>query len=142
MKITATRLACLIATCVLLTLTRSANADLGDQLAKLLPDDGVAGDFFGRSVAISGATVIVGAPFDDDNGVWSGSAYLFDAAAPGTCPGDVNDDGVVNHHDLVEVVHNLGACDDPDNCPWDVNGDGVVDGADVAEVATHFGPCP
>ncbi len=56
----------------------TAYAELGDQLFKLLPDDGAAGDRFGRSVAISGNTVIVGAYLDDDNGSQSGSAYLFD----------------------------------------------------------------
>ena len=117
------------------------------QIAKLMADDGAAGDFFGLQVAISGApgneTAIVGARQDDNNnGSGAGSAYLFDAAAPGMCPWDVNGDGVVNHHDLVEVVHNLGPCNDPDNCPWDVNGDGIVNGRDVAAVATHFGPCP
>ena len=50
----------------------------GLQLAKLLPDDGAVGDEFGISVSISGTTAIVGAPFDDDNGPDSGSAYLFD----------------------------------------------------------------
>ena len=118
----------------------------GKQIAKLLPDDGAADDRFGGSVAISGAAgnefAIVGAQYDDDNSINTGSAYLFDAAAPGMCPWDVNGDGVVNHHDLVEVVHNLGPCNDPDNCPWDVNGDGIVNGRDVAAVATHFGPCP
>ncbi len=58
--------------------TAPAYADLGDQLAKLLPDDGAADDQFGRSVAISGATAIVGANAHDDNGIDSGSAYLFD----------------------------------------------------------------
>ena len=118
----------------------------GKQIAKLLPDDGAADDRFGGSVAISGAAgnefAIVGAQYDDDNSINTGSAYLFDAAAPGMCPWDVNGDGVVDHHDLVEVVHNLGPCNDPDNCPWDVNGDGIVNGRDVAAVATHFGPCP
>ena len=112
------------------------------QIAKLLANDGEQKDYLGVSVAISGTTAIVGAYGDDDNGTDSGSAYLFDATAPRNCPWDVNGDGVVNHRDLVEVVHNLGRCDDPDNCPWDVNGDGVVNGADVSEVATHFGPCP
>ncbi len=55
-----------------------AYADLGDQLFKLLADDGAAGDAFGYSVAISGATAIVGAWRDDDNGEYAGSAYLFD----------------------------------------------------------------
>ncbi len=41
--------------------TTPAYADLGDQLAKLLPDDGAAQDRFGFSVAIRGATAIVGA---------------------------------------------------------------------------------
>ncbi len=50
----------------------------GLQLAKLLPNDGMLGDFFGSAVAISGTTAIVGAPFDDDNGAISGSAYRFD----------------------------------------------------------------
>ncbi len=122
------------------------DATTGRQVAKLLANDGAAGDSFGVPVAISGPpgseVAIVGANGDDDNGNLSGSAYLFDAAAAGNCPWDVNGDGVVDHHDLLEVVHNLGLCDDPDDCPWDVNGDGIVNGRDVAAVATHFGPCP
>ncbi len=58
--------------------TAPASADLGDQLAKLLANDGAEFDEFGTSVAISGATAIVGANADDDNGGTSGSAYLFD----------------------------------------------------------------
>ena len=48
--------------------TAAAYADLGDQLAKLLPDDGAFNNEFGYSVAISGATDIVGARGNDDNG--------------------------------------------------------------------------
>ncbi|MCH8153563.1 MAG: FG-GAP repeat protein, partial [Planctomycetes bacterium] len=54
--------------------TAPAYADLGDQLFKLLPDDGAEFDSFGVSVAISGATAIAGAHFHGDNG----AAYLFD----------------------------------------------------------------
>ncbi len=50
----------------------------GQQLFKLLADDGATEDEFGYSVAISGTTAIVGAYRDDDNGTLSGSAYLFD----------------------------------------------------------------
>jgi hypothetical protein len=52
----------------------AAHADLGDQLFKLLPDDGAAYYSFGTSVAISGVTAIVGAPR------YAESAYLVDTA--------------------------------------------------------------
>lgn len=47
------------------------------EVAKLLASDGAAEDIFGWSVSISGDYVVVGAPSDDDNGVDSGSAYLY-----------------------------------------------------------------
>jgi hypothetical protein len=50
----------------------------GLQIAKLLPNDGAPSEIFGWSVAIDGTTAIVGARQDDDNGVFSGSAYAFD----------------------------------------------------------------
>ena len=50
----------------------------GNQIDKLLANDGVLGDGFGTSVGISGNTVIVGALGDDDNGDQSGAAYLFE----------------------------------------------------------------
>ncbi len=48
-----------------------------NELAKLLPSDGAAGDYFGDAVAISAATVFIGAPYDDDHGADSGSTYVF-----------------------------------------------------------------
>ncbi len=50
----------------------------GNQLFKLTAADAAAGDSFGVSVAVSGNTAIVGALFDADAGLDSGSAYLFD----------------------------------------------------------------
>ena len=44
---------------------------------KLLASDGAAGDGFGRSVALSGDTALVGSWLDDDGGSDSGSAYVF-----------------------------------------------------------------
>lgn len=44
---------------------------------KLLPSDGIGGDGFGASVSISSSIAIIGAPFDDDAGTSSGSAYVF-----------------------------------------------------------------
>ena len=49
----------------------------GQRLAKILPDDGAAGDEFGRDLAISGDTIVVGARLDDDIGNSSGAAYVF-----------------------------------------------------------------
>ena len=50
----------------------------GEQLMKLVPSDGQAGDQFGYWAAISGNVAIVGSKYDDDLGNDSGSAYLFD----------------------------------------------------------------
>jgi hypothetical protein len=45
--------------------------------AKLTPSDGAEGDEFGLSVSVSGGTAVVGSSFDDDAGLYSGSAYVF-----------------------------------------------------------------
>jgi hypothetical protein len=47
------------------------------QVAKLTASDGVAYDYFGSSVSVSGNTTLVGCPSDDDKGTDSGSAYIF-----------------------------------------------------------------
>ncbi|HKQ48756.1 MAG TPA: thrombospondin type 3 repeat-containing protein [Phycisphaerae bacterium] len=47
------------------------------QQAKLTASDAATGDSFGASVDISGDTIVVGSPFDDDFGNASGSAYVF-----------------------------------------------------------------
>ena len=86
----------LLATGALVLSTAPAYADLGDQLAKLLADDGAAGDSFGISVAISGATAIVGADLNDDLGSYSGSAYLFDIISGQQIVKLLPDDGTEN----------------------------------------------
>ena len=67
----------------------SASSDV-----KLTASDSAADDYFGVSVAIDGATVVVGASLDDDDGSGSGSAYVFRVAAwaavPDSAPGGVN----------------------------------------------------
>jgi hypothetical protein len=54
----------------------------GIKQIKLIALDAGWNDQFGRSVALSGTTAIVGAPFDDDAGNNSGSAYLYDFSHP------------------------------------------------------------
>lgn len=70
---------------------------IGEQIAKLLPADGAADDEFGYSVGISGSTAIVGTWLDDDNGINSGSAYLFD---------------VTTGQQIAKLLPNDGAADD------------------------------
>jgi len=45
---------------------------------KITASDGAAIDEYGRSVAVSGDRVVVGAGLDDDNGTNSGSVYVYD----------------------------------------------------------------
>ncbi|MCH8927549.1 MAG: FG-GAP repeat protein, partial [Candidatus Marinimicrobia bacterium] len=70
---------------LLLTLTICAAASLSisqpayAQISefKITAADGAERDNFGGSVSISGDYAVLGAPFDDDNGLSSGSAYVF-----------------------------------------------------------------
>jgi hypothetical protein len=52
------------------------SAGTWSQQAELTASDGAAGDEFGRSVAVSGSTVVVGAPFAGSNNP-QGAAYIF-----------------------------------------------------------------
>lgn len=55
------------------------DATTGQQLAKLLPDDGFMNDQFGWSVAIENNVVVVGSINSDPGPVNTGAVYLFDA---------------------------------------------------------------
>jgi len=55
------------------------DAYTGQEIVKLVPNDGAAGDEFGFSIAIAGGIVAVGTPGKGDNGAGSGAAYLFSA---------------------------------------------------------------
>lgn len=46
------------------------------QDSKIVADDGIAGDYFGRAVAISGNMMIAGADLNDQNGENAGCAYI------------------------------------------------------------------
>ena len=48
-----------------------------DQVAKLTAFDAAASDRYATSVAIDGATVVVGSWHDDDDGSYSGSVYVY-----------------------------------------------------------------
>ena len=44
---------------------------------KIIASDGASTDYFGFSVSIDGDYALIGASHDDDNGLGSGSAYVF-----------------------------------------------------------------
>ena len=50
----------------------------GQSEIKVLPLDGAANDDYGRMVSINEDFAIVGAPRDDDKGIDSGSAYIYE----------------------------------------------------------------
>ena len=68
----------------------------GNQLAKITASDGATNDAFGSSVAVGSGIIVVGAPYDDDNGDASGSAYIFD----------------LNGNQLAKITPSDGAADD------------------------------
>ncbi len=53
------------------------SAGVWKEQAKLTASDGSRDDVFGLSVALDGDTALLGVQFDDDNGISSGSAYVF-----------------------------------------------------------------
>jgi len=56
-------------------------AGVWTEVAKLTASDGQAGDVFGLSISMSGDTILIGSVNDDDNGINSGSAYIFEFAS-------------------------------------------------------------
>ncbi|MCP3962331.1 MAG: DUF11 domain-containing protein [bacterium] len=91
---------------------------------ELTADDAAPADLFGNSVSISGDTVVVGAPYDDDAGSKSGSAYVFvrsgtswiereKLTASDAAPGDEFGDSVAVSGDTILI----GAARNDDACP-------------------------
>jgi N-acetylglucosamine kinase-like BadF-type ATPase len=105
--------------------------------SKLLASDGASDDDFGKSVSISsdGTTALVGANGDDDNGTFSGSAYIFNIDSQ-DCP-DINGDGYVNVNDLLSIIDHWGTNDET----ADINFDGIVNITDLLIVISNWGPC-
>jgi hypothetical protein len=90
-----------------------------NETKKLLPPDDPAFDGFGESVSVSGDTIVVGTPFDDDKGLSSGSAYVFGR----------NEGGSDNWGFVKKLLASDGAAFDDFGKAVSVNGDTVVVGA-------------
>ena len=94
----------------------------GQKLFKLTASDKAAGDDFGKSVAVSGTTAVIGSRNDDDNGSDSGSAYVFDVTTGQELFKLIASDGAENDRFgwSVAVSGNtavIGALSDNDNGP-------------------------
>jgi hypothetical protein len=131
--------------------------------------DGETSDQYGMSVALEGDLVLVGAGYDNDNGIQSGSAYVYPFAPlfdcnfngygdeyeiaqnisednngngvpdPCDCSGDLNFDGLVDGTDLTLLLNNWGQTGSM--VLGDINRDGVVNGADITSVLIFWGIC-
>ena len=71
-----------------------------------------------------GTITITGVGIDDGSG--------------GDCPGDTNDDGVIDGADLGALLAAWGGCA---GCASDINEDGQVNGADMGLMLAAFGKC-
>ncbi len=89
------------------------------QEAKLTASDGAVSVLFGVSVSISGDVAVVGALGDDDNGDFSGSAYVF-VKDPG---------GWVDMTETAKLTASDGAAFDQFGISVSISGDVVVVGA-------------
>src|SRR5262245_15292560 len=61
-----------------LSLVAAAGAGAQCQIQKLVPPDSVLQQQTGEALAVDGDVAVLGAPFDDDFGSWSGSAYVYE----------------------------------------------------------------
>ena len=92
------------------------NGTAWNEEAKITASDGAMMDLFGYSVSISGDYTIVGACGDDDNGGFSGSAYIFEYN--GTA-----------WNEQAKITASDGEEDDQFSCMVSISGDYVLVGA-------------
>ena len=88
------------------------------QVAKLTASDAASNDEFGISVAIDGATVVVGAYGDDDDGSNSGSVYVFRTS-----------DGGATYGQVAKLTASDAASNDEFGISVAIDGDTIVAGA-------------
>ena len=67
----------LISTCIICSAV-SADTPVVYEDFKLIASDGATDDFFGSCTAISNNIIVTGAPYEDENGDYSGSAYIYE----------------------------------------------------------------
>lgn len=109
------------------------DASTGTQIAKMLPSDGGASEYFGSSVAIDNGIAVGGSIH-----FGPGSVHVFTVPSP-PCPADLNDDGLLDFFDISAFLTAFGNGD----LIADFSGDGILDFFDVSAFLTAFsGGCP
>jgi CxxC motif-containing protein (DUF1111 family) len=103
--------------------------DLADLGSFLLAYEGVNGDCDGNGVTDL-EEIFLGAIDEDGDGIPDECV---------ACPGDFNENGVVDGGDLGLMLVAWGSCAE---CPEDLNGDGNVNGADLGLMLVAWGVCP
>ncbi len=114
---------------------------------QLTPTASTDGDGFGTSVAISGRTIAVGAPGDDDLAPDAGAAYVFtangllhDCNGNGTedqediasgFSSDCNGNGRPDECDIPCISNDCNSNNIPDECEEDCNGNSIPDECDI-----------
>jgi len=135
--------------------------------AKLVASDADAGDRFGNTVSIAQSTIAIGATFDDDLGMSSGSAYVFEMVGGAwietakllASNGEAGDWLGADEQVAVDQGRIVAGASRSDNSgafsgaayafsapiaqmPADLNGDGIVNGIDLAMLLSAWGDCP
>jgi hypothetical protein len=105
-----------------------------EEQAKLFSNDGANLDVFGASVAIVNSTVLVGAFYDDDNGLGSGSSYIFNLDYVDTYQPNVSNVAASPNPAAINTALTLNALVDDSNtggstitsASYSIDGGGVV----------------
>jgi FG-GAP repeat/PKD domain len=110
------------------------------QEAKLLTSDGSAGDNFGWVLTLEGDTAMIGAYYDDDNGIDSGSTYVF---LRGNEPPVADFSWTPQHPQINQsITFDASTSYDPDGnittFEWDWDSDGFYEENHTTSIATHF----
>lgn len=104
----------------------------------LIGGTGQNGNGGGTGLNPSGMLVIRAG--DSVNQIYSIARIALGASAP-ACPGDFNDDGMVDGADLAVLLGAWGMCPPKGSCEADLNDDGEVNGADLAILLGNWGAC-
>ena len=103
------------------------------QSDRLTAGDADANDEFGKSVALAGRHIVIGAPYNFNDGNSTGSAYLFD-----NFPGDLDADSDVEFFDFAVLAGHWRQNNPSADIAPAPAGDGIVDIKDLAVLCDNW----